>query len=114
MSKNILAVDIGQKIRMYRKGRSITQKVLAEAIGVDEFYFGQVERGEKMMSLSKLIQICEYFEITLNDLIEIQDFKQEDDVEKQELLENINSLMKSCSVKQLQLYKALISLLSSY
>lgn len=42
---------IGSKIRQERKKLGMSRGQLAEMIGVSEYYVGQLERGERVMSL---------------------------------------------------------------
>ena len=49
---------LGKRIRTERSKRNLTQEQLAEAVGVSTTYIGFVERGERTVTLEKLIDIA--------------------------------------------------------
>lgn len=49
---------IGQAVRRARRDRSWSQEDLADACGLDRSYVGQVERGEKNISIESLLMLC--------------------------------------------------------
>jgi transcriptional regulator with XRE-family HTH domain len=60
---------LGKRIRTERTNRGLTQDNLAEAVGVSSPYIGQIERGERGVSLETLINICNYFHETADYLL---------------------------------------------
>jgi transcriptional regulator with XRE-family HTH domain len=59
------------KIKEIRRRKGLTQKKLAEKIGVSRSYFADLENGKYDIKLSLLIMISEILEVGLFDLIEI-------------------------------------------
>ncbi|HTG45406.1 MAG TPA: helix-turn-helix transcriptional regulator [Verrucomicrobiae bacterium] len=49
---------IGESIRRYRKKANLTQEVLAEKVDLNPKYFGEVERGEKIISIEALLRVA--------------------------------------------------------
>ena len=49
---------IGARIRAARQRKKMTQEHLAEAVDIGFYYIGEIERGEKLPSLSVFIKIA--------------------------------------------------------
>ena len=47
-------MEIGEKVKQYRKRLGLTQLKLANKIGVSESYICKIEKNKKMMTLKKL------------------------------------------------------------
>jgi transcriptional regulator with XRE-family HTH domain len=58
---------IGDAIRRYRKGANLTQEALAEKVDLNPKYIGEVERGEKIISIEALMRIAKVLETPLSD-----------------------------------------------
>jgi transcriptional regulator with XRE-family HTH domain len=58
---------IGEAIRRYRKGADLTQELLAEQVGLNPKYIGEIERGEKIISIEALMRIAEAVKIPIAD-----------------------------------------------
>ena len=54
---------IGKNLRKYRQLANISQEKLSEILDVNSKFIGHVERFERFISLKKLIEIAEYFNI---------------------------------------------------
>ncbi|MBO6256959.1 helix-turn-helix transcriptional regulator [bacterium] len=61
---------IGKNIRKYRLLANISQEKLSEILDVNSKYIGHVERFERYISLKKLIEIAEYFKISMKKFFE--------------------------------------------
>lgn len=48
---------IGEAIRHHRKQAKLTQEELAEKVDLNPKYLGEVERGEKIISIEALLRI---------------------------------------------------------
>lgn len=68
MDNNINKRSFGKKIREGREKLGYTQFQLAERIGVSQNFLGDIERGIKLPSLSKLILISNELKISLDVL----------------------------------------------
>jgi transcriptional regulator with XRE-family HTH domain len=49
---------IGDAIRFYRKRAGLTQEKLAELADLNPKYIGEIERGEKIISIEALLRIA--------------------------------------------------------
>ena len=59
---------IGQRLRQYRLQKHLTQEQLAERAGLHPTYIGQVERGEKNLTIESLYRISLALQIPLSQL----------------------------------------------
>ena len=58
---------IGEAIRLYRKGAGFTQEKLAESVDLNPKYIGEIERGEKIISIEALIRIAKAVKTPIRD-----------------------------------------------
>ena len=58
-------VRIGHKLRQIRKDRSITQKDMADILGVSYQQIQKYERGIDRLSASSLFYLCEELDLTI-------------------------------------------------
>jgi transcriptional regulator with XRE-family HTH domain len=58
---------IGDAIRRYRKEASLTQETLAEKVHLNPKYIGEIERGEKIISIEALIRIANAVKVPVGD-----------------------------------------------
>ena len=61
---------IGRQIRKYRTQLNLSQEKLAEAAGCHPTYIGQIERGEKNVSLENITKISSALNVPLSKLVE--------------------------------------------
>jgi len=59
----------GKRVREVRKSKGISQERLAEMADIDRSYMGNIERGEKNITLKKAYEICDALEIEIQDLV---------------------------------------------
>lgn len=62
-------IALGQRIRQERLKLNLTQEKLAEDVGLSTTYIGQVERGERSLTLGKLVLIVNRFGVTVDYLL---------------------------------------------
>ncbi len=60
---------IGAAIRRYRKEAKLTQEMLAEKVDLNWKYIGEVERGEKIISIEALMRIAKEVGIPVSDFL---------------------------------------------
>ena len=60
---------VGETIRTYRSKAKLTQETLAERADLHPNYIGEVERGEKTISLDALVRIAKALNVRLRDLV---------------------------------------------
>ncbi|MFQ9858706.1 helix-turn-helix domain-containing protein [Evtepia gabavorous] len=58
-----------ERLRKLRTRREISQKVLAELCGMNKHSIGRYERGEQEPSLQTLIELADFFEVSLDYLL---------------------------------------------
>lgn len=61
---------IGRRVRNYRTEKGLSQEKLAELSGCHPTYIGQVERGEKNVTLESIEKITSAMNISLSKLFE--------------------------------------------
>ena len=59
---------LGQKIRIERQKRKISQEKLAEMADLNRNFIGMVERGETNITVKNLESIANAFEMNIQDL----------------------------------------------
>ncbi|WP_201608327.1 helix-turn-helix domain-containing protein [Psychrobacter immobilis] len=69
MTKDKRTIAFGKRIREARKSKGISQERLAEMAGIDRSYMGNIERGEKNITLKKAYEICDALEVDIKGLI---------------------------------------------
>jgi transcriptional regulator with XRE-family HTH domain len=60
---------VGAEMTDRRVRAGFSQQTLAERLGYDVNYIGQIERAEKSPTLTTLISICGAFEIKVSDFM---------------------------------------------
>lgn len=64
--------NIGANIRILRKSRGLTIEDLACVLDIAPGFLGLVERGTRGVSIANLNRICEFFDVTLEELVKEQ------------------------------------------
>ena len=70
MSENIKET-IAKNLQYYRKKNQITQKELAEQLGVKHNAISSWENGVNSIDIDTLFRVCKIFGITVNDMYEM-------------------------------------------
>lgn len=58
-----LKKSFGNTLREFRKEQGLSQELLAAKVGLHRTYIGDVERGERNVSLVNIVKICEELNI---------------------------------------------------
>ena len=98
---------IGQRLRHYRKIRFITQRELAAEIGVVPSYIADIERGQKGISIEKIVELCMWFNISVSDLIPLE--RRTKSKEKEYRIRNITDSLEGWEVERIKFLEALIA-----
>ena len=61
---------LGKKIRSTRKEIGLSQEALAVEADLDRAYVGKIERGEKNITIAKLLQISDALDVPMSELID--------------------------------------------
>lgn len=111
---------VGQRIREEREKLGLSREVFAEIIGLSDYYVGQLERGERQMSLPVLVKIVNCLHVSLDYLIFGKTSHNASFVHEPSNVydpcnnKEINSLLNKCSSKELELIKKLIKTILPY
>jgi transcriptional regulator with XRE-family HTH domain len=111
LKENIKHVNnqaIGERIRDEREKLRLTREEFAEMLELSPLYIGQLERGERQMSLNTLVKVSDYLHIPTDYLIYGK--TPENDIEKS----RINTLLNKCSKNELSLIENIIKLILSH
>ena len=65
-------MDIGHQLKLYMKRLGLTQKDLADQLGVSQPFISAVCRGEKYPSFENVLSICTLLNITPNELFGVE------------------------------------------
>lgn len=63
-------IQLGSRLRKERLKHNFTQERLAEKIDVSHAYIGQIERGERSLTLETLIKLSNQLEVTADELLQ--------------------------------------------
>ncbi|RJX24743.1 MAG: XRE family transcriptional regulator [Dethiobacter sp.] len=113
---------IGQRIREEREKLQLSREEFAEIIGLSDYYIGQLERGERQMSLPVLVKIVNCLHVSLDYLIfgetahnvYVHDAHNIYDTCGSNKDRDVKSLLNKCSPKELELVKKLIRTILPY
>ena len=61
-------IAFGKRVREVRRNKGISQEKLAELAGIDRSYMGNIERGEKNITLKKAYEICDALDLDIKDI----------------------------------------------
>lgn len=81
-------LKLGENLKKHRTNRELTQEQLADVLGVSAQAVSRWENGTTYPDITLLPTIASYFEITLDELMGMQDFKSEEQIK--ELLAKID------------------------
>jgi transcriptional regulator with XRE-family HTH domain len=102
---------VGQRIREEREKFGLSREEFAEILGLSDYYIGQLERGERQMSLPVLVKIVNCLHVSLDYLIFGKAANNAYDSNKDT---EINNLLNKCSPKELDIIKKLIKTILPY
>jgi len=63
---------LGQRLRALRKQRGLSQERLGDRAGLSGKFIGEVERGEKSISIDSLYRVSVALEIRLRELTDVR------------------------------------------
>ena len=115
--------SIGQRIRREREILGLSREEFAEIVGLSDYYVGQLERGERQMSLTVLVKIADCLHISLDYIIFGKDLNnifyvhESNNIYGSSYLKKykeIHTLLNKCSERELELFEKLIKTLLPY
>lgn len=111
--KEVLALDyslLGKRIREERLRLNLTQEKLAEDINISTAYLGQIERGERSVTLDKLIPLANRLGVTIDFLLSDYITSANDDIN----LNRLRQLLQDKTVTEKKMAVNMVKLLFSY
>lgn len=114
---------IGLKIREERKKLKLSREEFAEIIELSEYYVGQLERGERQMSLPTLVKIAKHLHVSLDYLVfgktvpsnsYVHDTHNIYKIYDSDQAKEFDSLLNKCSIQELALVKKLVLAILPY
>src|SRR5256885_11821638 len=66
---------LGQRLRALRKQHGLSQERLGDRAGLSGKFIGEVERGEKSISIDSLYHVAVALDIPLRELTDVRDRK---------------------------------------
>ena len=61
--------EIGSRIRNQREALGLSREKFSEIVGLSPYYIGQIERGDRNMSLDTLIKISSSLNISIDFIL---------------------------------------------
>ena len=104
----MLYIDLGKKIKEERIEKGYTQEELGEKIDSTGAYIGQIERGERSASMSKIILIAQALNVSVDYLIGNFCFGKEDCIDNK-----IAEELKEATNKQKEMLIAIIKIIKN-
>lgn len=99
---------LGARIRHERQNMGLTQDRLAEKSEVSACYIGQIERGERKLSLETLIKIASVLGVSIENLLQTDTIKPNFEIEK------LYSMLDGKNEKQIRMVIDVINLILRY
>lgn len=93
--------DISLRIATLRTKKKVSAREMSLAIGQNPNYINHIETGNAIPSLSGLLYICEYFEITMSEFF---DFDSDNPMK----LNKINEYLRKLNDEQLETIESLV------
>ena len=66
-------MSVNEKIKLVRQAKGLTQEAVAEKLGMSVTTYGDIERGDKDLKLSRLQEIANALEIKPSELLDLND-----------------------------------------
>ena len=94
-------VKVGHRLRVERENFDMTREELAELVSISPYFLGQIERGERKMSIKTLSAVSQCLHISIDYLIFGSDSSLNNNDE-------LYSLLSRCSDKEINVFKTII------
>ena len=70
MNKQELLKKFGKNVKIERIKKDLTQEKLAEKMDVSQNYIANIECGKENMSLGKILELSQFIETDINNLLD--------------------------------------------
>jgi len=64
-------IKLGKKISTLRRKIPLSREKFSEQIGLNDYYLGEIERGEKKPSLDTLFKISDGLNLKIHELLDL-------------------------------------------
>lgn len=112
--------EIGNRIRIERERLKLTREAFAEFVDLSALYVGQLERGERQMSLPALVNISKYLMLNTdyllfgNETLDKNNALIKENFKEYVKDDNLLDLLSKCSAKELTLVEQLVKTILPY
>lgn len=104
MKNDVDYEKVGGKIRIERERFGMNREEFTELLDISPYFLGQIERGERKMSVNTLVNLCECLHISVDSLFCEQ-------VNENTNTDDLHSLINKCSEKEVSVIQAIIKLI---
>ncbi|MEY4768864.1 MAG: hypothetical protein RL637_1503 [Pseudomonadota bacterium] len=73
LSEKLEKISVNEKIKLVRQAKGLTQESVAEKLGMSVTTYGDIERGDKDLKLSRLQEIADALDIKASELLDLTD-----------------------------------------
>ena len=77
-------MKFNERLRQLRQQSSLMQKDIAKALGISTITLRQYEQGTREPNIQKLLQLAIIFNVSLDDLLCLDDFKTSPSISSEE------------------------------
>jgi transcriptional regulator with XRE-family HTH domain len=102
--------QLGKRIREERHKLNLTQEKIAESIDISDSYIGQIERGERSLTLDTLVRLANKLGVTIDYLL--QDSMEH--VTNDQSINQLTQILHNRSPKQKQMALDVIKMMFSH
>ena len=96
-------VEIGSKVRAFRKARGMSQEQLAEKIWISTTHMSHIETGATKLSLPVLVDIANTLEVGVDDLLSTQIVGK-----KQKTADVVQAILEECTPQQRKVIEQIV------
>ena len=98
------SAEVGAEVRRMRKERKLTQGGLGMKVNADQSTVSRLESGDSVIDVMLLMNICDVFGITINDLCyaTTEDEKEKDVMEADRIIRNIDFNTRAVAMRMLR------------
>ena len=104
-------IKIGEFIASQRRSKNLTQAALAEKLGITDRAVSKWERGKGLPDVSLMLDLCEIFGITVNELLSGEEISMENSNQKNEQL--LLDMAKDLEVKNKTIWTSMWAIMTA-
>lgn len=109
MEGDVLLTLVGARIKTLRTQMGLSQVELAERAKSQDTYIGEIERGNRNISLKMLAKIAAALEVSVDEIFEFGEIKETESLlKRQQLIEIVKSKLESRSLEDVRLVQRVL------